>query len=210
MNVAPPKPTVFIVDDDEEIRHSLKYLVESVCLPTEVFDSAEAFLDGFDPRRPGCLILDVLMPGMGGLRLLEWLRSQGPHLPVIVYTGHADVAMAVEALTGGAFHFLEKPARSQTIVHCIQDAIALDRERLAKAKRQAAIEERLVRLTPREQEVLERMIEGEANKCIAINLCISERTAEKHRGHVMEKMGTHSLAKLVHMKLLSATMGKST
>ena len=207
MNAALPEPTVFIVDDDEEMRQSLKYLVESVRLPAELFESAEAFLDSFEPRRPGCLLLDVLMPGMSGLRLLERLRSQGVHLPVIVCSAHADVTMAVEAFTSGAFHFLQKPVSPQEIVHRIQDALALDKKRIAKTTQQAAIEERLVRLTPREQEVLDLLVEGESNKCIAMDLGISERTVEKHREQIMAKMGTHSLAKLIGMILLCRQSG---
>lgn len=202
MNATPTEPTVFVIDDDQEMRNSLKYLIESVRLPVEAFACAEAFLQDFDPTRPGCLLLDVRMPGMGGLRLLEWLRSQGARLPVIVFTGHGDIPMAVDALKGGAFHFIEKPANRQQLVHCIQDALALDRELRAKALRRAEIEALLAQLTPREREILERVIEGEPNKRIAMELGISERTVEKHREGMMEKMGTHSLAKLVQMILL--------
>ena len=128
MSATQTEPTVFVVDDDQEMRRSFKWLIESVRLPVEVFECAEAFLHAFNPSRPGCLLLDVRMPGMGGLRLLDWLRSQGAHLPVIVLTGHGDVSMAVNALKGGAFHFIEKPANCQQLVHCIQDALALDRD----------------------------------------------------------------------------------
>jgi two-component system response regulator FixJ len=197
------EPTVFVVDDDPEMRRSFKWLIESVHLPVEVFACAEAFIQAFDPNRPGCLLLDVRMPGMGGLRLLDWLRAQGgAHLPVIVFTGHGDVSMAVEALKGGAFHFIEKPASCQQLVHCIQDALALGRDLRTKASKQAAIEARLTQLTPRERGVLERVIEGEPNKCIAMELGITERTVEKHRESIMEKMGTRSLAKLMQMIFL--------
>jgi two-component system response regulator FixJ len=201
------EPTVFVVDDDQEMRRSFKWLIESVRLPVEVFECAEAFLQAFNPSRPGCLLLDVRMPGMGGLRLLDWLRSQGAYLPVIVFTGHGDVSMAVEALKGGAFHFIEKPASCQQLVHCIQDALALDRDLRTKASKQAAIEARLAQLTPRERGVLERVVEGEPNKCIAMELGITERTVEKHRESIMEKMGTRSLAKLMQMILFSRRDG---
>jgi two-component system response regulator FixJ len=196
------EPTVFVVDDDQEMRCSFKWLIESVGLPVEVFECAEAFLQAFDPNRPGCLLLDIRMPGMGGLRLLEWLRSQRAYLPVIVFTGHGDVSMAVDALKGGAFHFIEKPASCQQLLHCIQDALALDRDLRTRASKQAAIEARLAQLTPRERGVLERVIEGEPNKRIAMELGITERTVEKHRENIMEKMGTRSLAKLMQMILL--------
>lgn len=201
MNAPQTEPTVFVVDDNQEMRHSFKWLIESVGLPVEVFESAEAFLQVFDPNRPGCLLLDVCMPGMGGLRLLERLHSQGARLPVIVVTGHGDVSMAVDAWKAGAFDFIEKSASRQEIVHCLQDALALDRDLQAKALRRAEIEARRARLTPREHEVLQRLTEGEHNKHIAKALGISERTVEKHRKSLMEKMGTRSLAKLIQMIL---------
>jgi two-component system response regulator FixJ len=201
------EPTVFVVDDDQEMHRSLKWLIESVRLPVEVFECAEAFLQAFNPSRPGCLLLDVLMPGMGGLRLLDWLHSQGAHLPVIVFTGHGNVSMAVNALKGGAFHFMEKPVSCQQLVHCIQDALALDRDLRTKASKQAAIEARLAQLTPREHEVLERVVEGVPSKCIAMELGITERTVEKHRESIMEKMDTRSLAKLMQMIFLCRLAG---
>ena len=207
MSATQTEPTIFVVDDDQEMRRSFKWLIESVRLPVEVFECAEAFLQAFNPNRPGCLLLDVRMPGMGGLRLLDWLRSQGAHLAVIVFTGHGDISMAVDALKGGAFHFIEKPASCQQLVHCIQDALALDRDLRTKASKQAAIEARLAQLTPREHEVLERVVEGESNKCIAMELGITERTVEKHRESIMEKMGTRSLAKLIQMILFSRRDG---
>ena len=139
---------------------------------------------------------------MGGLRLLDWLRAQGAHLPVIMFTDHGDVSMAVSAWKGGAFHFIEKPVSCQQLVHCIQDVLALDRDLRTKASKQAAIEARLAQLTPREHEVLERVVEGVPNKCIALDLGITERTVEKHRESIMEKMGTCSLAKLMQMIFL--------
>ena len=202
MNATQTEPTVFVIDDDPEIRNSLKWLIESVHLPVEVFECAEAFIQAFDPNRLGCLLLDIRMPGMGGLRLLDWLRAQGTHLPVIMFTGHGDVPMAVSAWKGGAFHFIEKPASRQQILHCIQDALALALNIWTKAWKQAAIEARLAQLTPREHEVLERVVEGVPNKCIAMDLGITERTVEKHRESIMEKMGTRSLAKLMQMIFL--------
>jgi two-component system, LuxR family, response regulator FixJ len=207
MSATQTEPTVFVVDDDPEMRNSLKWLIESVRLPVEVFACAEAFIQAFNPNRPGCLLLDVRMPGMGGLRLLDWLRAQGAHLPVIMFTDHGDVSMAVSAWKGGAFHFIEKPASRQQLLHCIQDALALDRDLRTKASKQAAIEVCLARLTPRERGVLERVVEGEPNKCIAMELGITERTVEKHRESIMEKMGTRSLAKLMQMILFSRRDG---
>jgi two-component system response regulator FixJ len=207
MSATQSEPTVFVVDDDQEMRRSLKWLIESVNLPVEVFESAEAFLQAFSLSQPGCLLLDVRMPGMGGLRLLDWLCSQGAHLPVIVFTAHGDVSMAVDALKAGAFHFIEKPASRQQLLHCIQDALALDRDLRTRGSKHAAIEARLAQLTPREREVLERVIEGEPNKRIAMKLGITERTVEKHRENIMDKMGMRSLAKLMHMVLIGLRDG---
>ncbi len=197
----PTKPTVFVVDDDQMMRNSLKWLIESVRLPVDMFESAEAFRQAFDPNRAGCLLLDIRMPGMGGLRLLDWLRSQEAHIPVVVFTGHGDVSMAVDAWKSGAFHFIEKPASRQQILHCIHDALARDQDLRINAAKQAEIEARLAQLTPREHQVLQRVVEGDLNKVIAMDLGITERTVEKHRESIMEKMGTRSLAKLIQMVL---------
>jgi FixJ family two-component response regulator len=195
------EPTVFVVDDDKEMRNSLQWLIESVGLPVALFESSEKFLEAFNPNRAGCLLLDIRMPGMGGLRLLHLLRSQNACLPVIILTGHGDVAMAVDAWKAGAFHFLEKPASRQQILHLIQDAISLDQRLRAAASKHAAVKARLAQLSARERAVLKRVIDGQLNKHIAADLGITERTVEKHRQSIMEKMGTRSLGKLLQMVL---------
>ncbi|WP_458504631.1 response regulator transcription factor [Methylomagnum sp.] len=194
-----PEPTVFVVDNDEDMRNSLKWLVESIGLPVEAFSSAEAFLDANSVGRPGCLLLDVRMPGMGGLRLLEHLRATGAGMPVIVLTGHGEVSMAVYALKCGAFDFMEKPASHQLILERVRDALVLDRENRVRASELVAFEKRLDQLTSREREVMERLVEGDNTKTIATNLDISERTVEKHRERLMSKMEIKSLAQLVRM-----------
>lgn len=191
------KPTVFVVDDDQDMRDSFRWLIESVALPVETFASAEAFLAGCATERPGCLLLDVRMPGMGGLRLLERLKTSGSNLPVIVITGHGEVPMAVYALKLGAFDFLEKPAPPQQVLDRIQDALALDRELRARAGEVAAFERLLAQLTQREREVLDRMVEGESSKAIALELGISERTVEKHRESIAHKLEARSLGQLI-------------
>jgi FixJ family two-component response regulator len=192
-------PTVFVIDDDQDMRSSFKWLIESVGLPVEAFRSAEEFLEAYAPSRSGCLLLDVRMPGMGGLRLLERLRATQTRLPVIVITGHGEVWMAVQAMKAGAFDFLEKPATHQRILDCVQDALATDRKQRARALERAAFEQRLGQLTQREREVLERMVEGEPSKAIALQFGISERTVEKHRESVMHKMETRTLAQLIRL-----------
>jgi len=194
-------PTVFVVDDDPEVQDALRWLVESVALPVETFGSAEVFVDGVDPDRPGCLLLDVRMPGMGGLRLLENLRSLDIRLPVIVLTGHGDVPVAVRAMKAGAIDFVEKPCADQDLLDRIYNALQRDAELRAKAARRAAIKEQLEALTPREREILERLVKGQANKVIAVELDISERTVESHRRHIKEKLKVRTLAELAQIAL---------
>jgi two-component system response regulator FixJ len=191
------KPTVFVVDDDQDMRNSLKWLVESIGLPVETFPSAEHFLAAEPATRPGCLLLDVRMPGMGGLRLLEHLKAMGSRLPVIVFTGHGEVSMAVTALKTGAFDFIEKPATHQLILDRVQDALAADTWNRTRASEQAAFEDLVAQLTQREREVLDRLVEGEITRDIALGMGISERTVEKHRERLMHKMQARTLAHLI-------------
>jgi RNA polymerase sigma factor (sigma-70 family) len=192
-------PTVFVVDDDPDMRRSLKWLIESISLVVETFPSAEAFLAAEASSRPGCLLLDVRMPGMGGLRLLERLQESGARMPVIMFTGNGEVPMAVQALKNGAFDFIEKPANHQQILERIQDALALDRERRARDGERALLELRLDQLTDREREVMVRSVDGESCRDIASALGISERTVEKHRERLMHKLEVRSLAQLIRM-----------
>jgi len=196
-----PEPTVFVVDDDPEVQGALRWLIESVALPVETFDSAEGFVDAVGPDRPGCLVLDVRMPGMGGLRLLENLPSLEILLPVIVLTGHGDVPLAVRAMKAGAIDFVEKPCADQELLDRIYGALQQDAELRAETARRAAINERLETLTPREREILERLVKGQAHKVIAAELHISERTVESHRRNIKEKMKIRSLAELAQVAL---------
>lgn len=192
-------PTVFVVDDDPDMRNSLRWLLESIGLRVETFATAEAFLETYAADRPGCLVLDVRMPGIGGLRLLEQLAEAGLPLPVILLTGHGEIAMAVQALKTGAFDFLEKPVPHQQILDRVRDALAVDRERRSRAAKRAAFSDRLAQLTQREYEVLNRMVEGESSKEIALALDISDRTVEKHRERLMYKMQARSAAHLIRL-----------
>jgi len=194
-----PAPTVFVVDDDPEVQDALRWLIESVALPVETFGSAEEFMDDVDPHRPGCLVLDVRMPGMGGLRLLENLRSLEICLPVIVLTGHGDVPIAVRAMKAGAIDFVEKPCADQDLLDRIYNALQRDAELRAETARRAAINEQMEALTPREREILERLMKGQANKVVAAELDISERTVESHRRHIKQKMKIRSLTELAQM-----------
>lgn len=193
--------TVFVVDDDRAVRDSLALLVQSVGLEVETFAGAGEFLDAYRPDRPGCLITDIRMPGMSGLDLQERLTEDGYHIPVIVLTGFGDVPAAVRALKGGAVDFVEKPFNPQALLDLVQQAIARDTELRQQAAREADVAERVALLTPREQEVMALVVAGKANKVVAIDLAISERTVELHRGRIMKKMQARSLAELMRIVL---------
>lgn len=195
------EPTVFIVDDDAEVRDALKLLMESVGLPAETYSSAQEFLSRFDPTRPGCLVLDIRMPGMSGLELQERLNQEPLHPPVVIITGHGDVPMAVRAVQAGASDFIEKPFRDQVLLDSVHRAITRDAETRGEASRLADIQARLDRLTPREKEVLERIMAGDRNKVIAASLGVSQSTVEAHRAKVMEKMEARTLSDLMRMAL---------
>jgi two-component system response regulator FixJ len=195
----PGLPIVFIVDDDEAVRNSLRLLVKSVGLTATALASAQEFLASYDPLQPGCLVLDVRMPGMSGLELQQRLNLRGAVIPVIFITGHGDVPMAVAAMQQGAFDFLQKPFRDQDLMDRIQRALEKDRGNRAELGARSRIREQHETLTPREREVLALVTSGKANKVMAADLGLSQRTIEIHRARVMEKMGASSLAQLVRM-----------
>ena len=192
-------PLVFVVDDDEAVRNSLRLLLRSVGLNATALASAPEFLAKYDPAQPGCLVLDVRMPGMSGLELQQQLNMRGAIIPVIFITGHGDVPMAVESMQHGAFHFLQKPFRDQDLLDCIQRALEKDRLARVELAQKSRIRERLQSLTPREREVLSLVTAGKPNKVMAADLGVSQRTVEIHRARVMEKMAAASLAQLVRM-----------
>jgi len=190
---------VIVVDDDEAVRSSMKLLLKSVGLPAVAYSSAQEFLENHDPQQPGCVVLDVRMPGMSGLELQQLLNLRGAIIPVIFITGHGDIPMAVEAMQHGAFDFLQKPFRDQDLLDRVQKALDKDRSNRVQLREKNRIHERRESLTPREREILDLMTRGKPNKVMAADLGVSQRTVEIHRARVMEKMGANSLAQLVRM-----------
>jgi len=195
---------VFVVDDDEAVRDALKMLFRAAGLRVDAYASAASFLKEVNFDRPGCVVLDVRMPGMSGLALQEELRLRRVRMPVIFLTGHADVPMAVRALKDGAFDFIEKPIESGKLVEAVRQAMAFD-----AAQRQQSVpaqvetsESRLSALTAREREVAELVVKGMQTRDIAEQLGISIKTVEFHRAHVREKLGVTSLAELVKIFLV--------
>lgn len=197
------KPTVFIVDDEEAVRDSLQWLLESSGLTVALFDSAEAFLSSYQPDQPGCLVVDVRMPGMSGLELQEQLAEQHYAIPVIFITGHGDVPMAVQAVKHGAVDFLEKPFNDKELLQIIQRCLEQDRQNRERKQLSDNTSNRLASLTPREREVMQLVVAGKLNKLIADQLNISIKTVEAHRAKVMEKAGVSSLAELVQLVMSS-------
>ncbi len=193
------EPMVFIVDDDDAVRESLAFLMKSVGLRAESFSSAQAFLDGYNPARAGCLVLDIRMPGMSGLELQDKLIQMGSILPVIFITGHGDVPMAVKAIKAGAADFVQKPFRDQELIDRIREVLEEDAHTRAEKLQRNEILRRMDTLTEREREVMEQVVDGKANKVVAIDLNVSQRTVEIHRANVMEKMKARSLAQLVRL-----------
>jgi two-component system, LuxR family, response regulator FixJ len=193
--------TVFVVDDDDGVRTSLGILLDSSGFRAVPFSSAAEFLAQYDPASPGCLLLDMRMPGMSGMDLLQELSRRGAFLPVIFITGHGDVPMAVEAMKCGAFDFLQKPFSPRDLLDRIGRALAADTEARQALSLTDELRRRHGTLTPREKEVMGLIVAGNANKVIAMDLGLSERTVEIHRARVMEKMATRSVAHLVRMAL---------
>mgnify|MGYP000097046708 FL=1 len=197
--------TIFVVDDDKAVRDSLSWLISSVGLHVETFGSAQDFLDVYDPTRPGCLLVDVRMPGMSGLELQKRL-AENPHcLPVIVVTGHGDVQMAVRAMKDGAFDFIEKPYNDQILLDLVQKAVRECERRRTQVTSHQEIQNLVDTLTPRERQVMDMIVAGNTNKQIAYALDISEKTVEAHRAKVMEKLEASSLADLIRKSLTAST-----
>ncbi|MGH8659695.1 MAG: response regulator transcription factor [Gammaproteobacteria bacterium] len=193
----PAEQTVLIVDDDEDVRASLVWLFESAGLAAQSFASAEAFLASREAQRPGCVVLDLRMPGMDGSGLFQQLQEQGSTLPVIFLSAHGDIPTAVRLVQQGAFDFVQKPFAEGEIVAKVKKALSRNRGLIAQARERAELRRHLQCLTPREQEVLHRVTRGQANKVIAVELGISEKTVEIHRARVMHKMGARTLVELI-------------
>lgn len=197
MNGQITEQTVFIVDDDSAVRDSVQELVESVGLRARSYASASAFLQDFSPDSRGCLVVDVRMADMSGLVLAEELRALGATMPIIVITGHGDVPMAVTALKGGAVDFIQKPYRDQRLLDSINEALSVDATATSSQLDQEAIDQRLARLTGREREVLDELLDGKTSKQIARDLDISPRTVEAHRQNLLRKLDVASAKELL-------------
>lgn len=195
-------PTVFVVDDDAAIRKSLSLLVQSVQLPAETFETAQQFLDAYDGSRPGCLLLDLRMPGSSGLELQQRLAARGIRIPIIFISAHGDVISAVSAMRAGAVDFLEKPFRGQVLLDRIHQALELDARYRAEAASRAETDALLATLTPPERAVLDLMAAGKSYKVIARELGISYKAVEGRRARIMRKMHAQNLSELLRRVLL--------
>jgi len=192
-------PMVFVVDDDPSVRSSLKFLMSSVGLQVESFDSADALLKRKMPDAPSCLVLDVRLRGLSGLDFQRELAARNCHMPIIFITGHGDIPMSVRAMKAGAVEFLTKPFRDQDLLDAVRIALEKDRERREREKEVSDLKERFNSLTPREQKVISMVVSGMLNKQIADQLGTAENTVKVHRSRAMEKMHAQSVAELVKM-----------
>jgi two-component system response regulator TtrR len=196
------EPTVYVIDDDESIRELLTWLMKRNAIRVEAFPNGKSFLNSYRPGAPGCLVLDLYMPGMSGLDLQQYLKDTGIEMPVIFLSGRADVPKAVAAVKSGAIDFIEKPFDYRQIVDLVRECLRRDADSRAGREEARRRAERLATLSQREREVLERVIAGKVNRLIAEEMEISIKTVEAHRARIMEKLCVHSVAELVQ-----ATMG---
>ena len=194
-----PEPKVYVVDDDEAMRNSLRWLIESVDLDVETYAEAQEFLDAYDGKQHACLVLDLRMPGMSGLELQDALASRNMAIPIIFITAHGEVPAAVRAMKGGAVDFITKPFSDQLLLDRIQQAIELDALNLQERTEQQEISAHLALLSNREREVLEMVVAGNSNKKTAQHLGLSTKTVEVHRSHIMKKLQVASLTDLVRL-----------
>ncbi|SEO79098.1 response regulator transcription factor [Aquisalimonas asiatica] len=198
------EPRIYVVDDDADVRDAIAFLLESDGLSARVFAHPGALLGEISVHSRGCLVLDVRLPGMDGLQLLEALHARGVTMPVVFISGHGDIPLAVRAVQAGALDFLEKPFRDQVLLEKIRTGLTMDARQWAQARERALMDERLEQLTPRETEVMEGMLAGKLNKLIADDLGVSVRTVEVHRAHVLEKIGARNSPDMVRMVLSSS------
>ena len=194
-----PSQVVFVIDDDASMRDAVSRLLNAVGLTVQTFASAREFLAGRLPDVPGCVVLDVRLPGLSGLDLQREMVERGIHIPVIFITGHGDIPMSVQAMKAGAVEFLTKPFRDQDLLDAVRSGIQLDRQGRKERAELAELRDGLRQLTPREREVMSLVVAGLINKQIALRLGTSEKTIKIHRSHVMQKMRADSLADLVRM-----------
>ena len=191
------EPIIYIVDDDEAIRSALRLLMKSANLRVITCSSAEEFLKAYKPESPGCLVLDIRMPGISGLELQKLLIDRHIRVPIIIMSGHGDITMVVQAMKGGAADFIEKPFKNEVLLERVKQCAARDVEMRKEELQHVEAASRIASLTPREREVMQLLIQGKRNKIIASDLGISNRTVEAHRAKIMEKMHAHSLSEIV-------------
>jgi FixJ family two-component response regulator len=194
---------VYVVDDDSSTRELLAWLMKRNSIACETHADAKSFLSSYRPGGPGCLVLDLHMPGMSGLDVQRVLKEQGVQIPVIFLSGRADVPKAVQAVKSGAFDFIEKPFDYKRIVALVRECLARDLQLSAESERRQVVAARIAQLTQREREVMERVVAGQLNRVIAEELDISIKTVEAHRAHIMEKLEVNSVAELVQAALAS-------
>jgi len=204
------QPLVFVIDDDASVRDAIADLLRSVGLDVASFGSTQEFLQSKRPDAPGCIVLDVRLPGPSGLEFQRTLNTSNIHLPIIFISGHGDIPMSVRAMKSGAIEFLTKPVPEQELLDAIQTGIERDRARRQEAKAVAELQKRFDSLTPREREVLALVVTGRRNKQIAAQAKLSEMTVKVHRSQIMRKMRAKSLVDLVRMAdALGVSTGKS-
>ena len=197
-----PDKAVFVVDDDAAVRQGLRFMLRAAGYSVEAFPSARSFLEDYDPRRGGCLLLDVQMPQMSGFELQQQLIVRGWRIPVIFISGHGTVPQAIAAVKAGAFDFIEKPLREDTLLESIERALHWNDRAYEERLERASLQVRAALLTPREREVFELVVAGDPNKVIARHLGISYRTVELHRAHIVEKLQARSLSDLIRMGII--------
>jgi two-component system, LuxR family, response regulator FixJ len=198
----PPNKAVFVVDDDAAVRQGLRFMLRAASYSVEAFPSALSFLENYDPRRAGCLLLDIQMPQMSGIELQQRLNLRGWRVPVIFVTGHGTVPLAIAAMKAGAFDFIEKPLREDALLDSIERALQWNDRAYEDRLERATLQGRAASLTPRERVVLELVAAGEPNKVIASRLGISFRTVELHRAHIIEKLQARGLSDLIRMAVI--------
>jgi two-component system response regulator FixJ len=197
-----PDKQVFVVDDDAAVRQGLRFMLRAAGYSVEAFQSARSFLEDYDPRRGGCLLVDVQMPQMTGLELQQQLNVRGWRIPVMFITGHGTISLAIAAMKAGAFDFIEKPLREDALLQSIERALHWNDRAYEERLERATLQTRVALLTAREREVFELVATGEPNKVIARHLGISFRTVELHRAHIIEKLQARSLSDLIRMGII--------